>query len=166
MTNGKEDTPLKDLDELEIDPDELREAELLALALEEKSVASPPNEALEAAALLRVLRDDELAPDREAAILDDVLRNVRVEAPRESTGFRFSLLWAALGLGALVLVISLDRSQDSYAARAQLPTPRIELLEAQAARLSGGDKATLERELATYRKQVFSNLRTGKPKEF
>src|SRR6516225_7440903 len=120
------------LDEDEPTPEELAEAERLALALDRgHSAGGAPEDALEAAALLRFSKDGgTLAPERSERILDDVL--ARAKPRREKARLGATLLGlltlSAAGAASIALVV---RSQAPEPA--SLPRPPRGLLEAQLA---------------------------------
>jgi hypothetical protein len=143
------------------DNEELEAARLLALALDGRSVPQAPREAVEAAALLRTLHQPELSDDRAEAILKQLLAETKPQRQRAPRSLGWSLLWASLSLSALLLALWREQRADSEASAlsAPLPPPSVALLEAQAARLQGGEVASYEQELLAYRKQVMSSLR-------
>lgn len=138
-------------------PEELREAEELARALDRgHGGSSLPEDALGAAALLRYSKNGAtLSPERSDAILADAIAGVgrRRKGPR-----RFFLL-SAVGLSmaaALVLFILRSESQRS----APLPAPSEALLTAEldAARPNAENAVALGTEMQPYRESVYAVL--------
>jgi hypothetical protein len=127
-------------------PEELREAEALARALEGRD-ADAPADALETAALLRASRNAELSEVRARAV------RARI-APRARHWHWMAPLGLAAATAATVIVMIAHRRQMP----AMIPVPSAALLAAQAeaARPKGG--TLLEREMVTYRQQVLSAL--------
>lgn len=153
MTDGSD---LHDNELGEVDEAELEQAERLARALDERAESAAPEDALEAALLLRVLNDGELSDERARALAPEVLRSVRVQSRRSR--LVWSLLSAALGLGALLVVLRLDRRDQPVA---RLPEPSVDLLTSQASLLSGEKTAEYPRQMAAYRQQVWTALHSA-----
>ena len=134
-------------DEKEPTPEEQREAEALARALEGQE-ANAPADVLEAAALLRASRSAELSDVRARAIRQRILpvRHWHWMAPL-----------GALGAALATLIVM-------FVARRQVPTPlpapSPALLSAQAesARPKGADAQLLDREMVAYRARVLGAL--------
>lgn len=145
----------------EADTEEREEAARLALALEGRSVREVPEEALEAALLLRVMEDGELSSERAAAILEELERTAPGQTER-TRRLPWPWLVTALGMCALGVVIGLDRLGSSAPPRAAfLPEPSIELLASQATRFDGPETAEYRMRMAEYRERVFASLRGG-----
>jgi hypothetical protein len=143
-------------EEREVDEAEQLEAERLARALDERAESAVPEDALEAALLLRVLADGELSDARADELEAEVLQSVRVRPPQRA--LVWSTLSAALGLAALVLVLWFDRRQPPLV---RLPEPSVDLLAAQAALLSGEPSVEYPRQMAAYRQEALVALRAG-----
>jgi hypothetical protein len=146
-----------------IDPSEQLEAERLARALEGRSERNAPQDALETGLLLRVLEDNALSPEREQAILDELLSAPVREQPRRRA-WGWSLLWAGLGLSALSVLVVVDRGLVGSSAppiAASLPEPSLELLRAQAAGLGGVQDPAYAAAKAEYRREILSSVRGG-----
>jgi hypothetical protein len=150
----------------EMDPEELREAEALAQALD-RGTGGPdlPEDALEAAALLRYSRDGgALAPAREDAILDEVLaagERAHARKPeRERSVPWWRLLFGFAGVAAIaVLVLLVLDIDEAPRGAALLPAPSAGLIEAQLARLEDprADER-FEREMREYRGEVYAAI--------
>jgi hypothetical protein len=154
---------------------ELREAEMLARALERGvSPEAPPEEALEAALLLRVAQDPALSSSRRQAIWEELAghRSLSVRSTHESEEVRpfawFWLLVPAFGVGALVLYLGVGDTQSGLvamkaAAAEGIPPPSPQLLEAQARLLGARAPTSSERRefterMGEYRSAVLSVL--------
>jgi hypothetical protein len=151
------------MEEDDLTPEEQREAEALALALE-RGRASPglPQDALETAALLRYAQDGgELDPRRQAEILDEVVRTARVRRqPTESLWQRlrwpFGLIAAAASSAAAAWLVFAPFGRSEAIA---LPAPPASLFAAQAAAATkGADIGALDREMQGYRVAVYDAL--------
>src|SRR5262249_6385813 len=116
-------------------PEEEREAQALARALDGED-AQAPADALEAAALLRASRDSELSDVHARAIREQII-------PRPRRGHWAMPLGALAAVAATVTVLVLARRQSPT----PIPTPSPMLLAAQAeaARPHGGHE--LDREM-------------------
>jgi hypothetical protein len=145
-------------------PEELREAEALARALEgEAGAGAAPPEALEAAALLRYARSEgALAPGRQAAVGERVRAPVAAALrPR-----RRWWLWAGLaplataGALSLLLVRAQRPKLAASVAPMLLPPPSAALLQTQAAAARGDARALgrLDLEMREYRQAVYARL--------
>lgn len=146
--------------------DELRQAQALAHALERgAAIESLPDDALEAAVLLRLAEDSELDAEAGARIwqeLDHALAVREGQAATSDRGFA-SLRWLwlmvpTLGAAGVMLYLA-SVGQDPIAAKS-LPPPSEELLQAQARWASGGEdeRRHFEREMDQYRAQVYAQL--------
>lgn len=159
-------------------PEELREAEALARALEgAPSEAAPPPEALEAAALLRhAHRGGELDPAR-AQVIAAGLRAQVQQQPRPPRRRRWIWLLPPLAVGAAALVLLLPmtllRRPDSVPPPAvtgplprltAFPAPGAALLAAQAEAARGGGQGLgdLDAQMRAYRQALFARLREGR----
>jgi len=136
-------------------PEEKREAEALARALEGQASDGPaPPEVMETAAHMRYVQSGgALAPER-AAALAATLKS----APRARPG-RAWLVGGIAGLAAataLVIMVPLTMRRSQPAARA--PRPSLSLLRAQANATRGGVQAlaALDAEMRAYRAQLLS----------
>jgi hypothetical protein len=148
--------PLSHDDLGEVDEAELLEAERLARALDERAEPDASEDALGAAALLRVLNDGELRDERARLIEREVLDNVRARPPRRA--LVWSALSAALGLTALGLVLWFDQPERAFA---ELPEPSVELLSSQASALTGVPDGDYAAQMAAYRQRVWRSVRSG-----
>lgn len=143
----------------DIDDIELREAEALAAALDRgRASEGLPDDALETAALLRYSEDGgALAPDREDALLEEVLHVADRVAAREPRR-RAARGWVFGGLGlaaGLALLIALRPEPPSTV----LPTPSARLLQAQLARMDDAShEPRFDDEMRAYRGAVYSAL--------
>jgi hypothetical protein len=146
-------------------PEELREAEALARALDgAPSDAAPPPEALETAALLRH-GGGELDPARAQALAAKLRAEVR---PRPRRRLWPVLVPLALGVAVLVILPSalLLRSRQlppSAVSPAGLPAPTAALLAAQAEAARGHEQAlgALDAQMRSYRRALFARLQEG-----
>lgn len=156
MTDTRDDRELAAADD-----EELEAARLLAQALDGRSSPQAPLDAIEAAALLRTTQQPELGDERAEAILKQLLSDTKPQQQRSPRSVGWSLLWASLGLSAVLLVLWREQRENSEASAlgAPLPPPSVALIEAQAVRLQGGEVAGYEQELLAYRKQVLSTMR-------
>jgi len=140
-------------EETEPTPDELREAEALARALDGRSSATPaPQDALETAALLRYARDGgALAPERERALA------ARVRATWRSR--RARVLTSALA-GSLALAASLLLLLRTSSPALDVPAPPLTLLSAQAraAAREPGALGALDAETQRHRRALHARL--------
>jgi hypothetical protein len=134
---------------------ELREAELLARALEDRegpgSDPAPLDDALGAAWLLHSARSGDLGELRARAVLARIW-----PAPSSRSRLRAAGAAAAALAAAAAFVASRAR------APASLPAPPISLLRAQLAAARPGapaDLADLDRRMAEYRQTVYEALR-------
>jgi hypothetical protein len=143
-------------------PEELREAEALARALDGAPPGSaPPPGALETAALLRYAQSaGQLDPARAQALAAKVRGELR---PRRR---RWSLILAPLALGvagafALVLMFTPATPRRPAASLSSLPTPAPSLLAAQteAARGRSQALADLDAQMRAYRRTLFEKIR-------
>jgi hypothetical protein len=134
---------------------ELRDAELLARALEDPAGPgtdlAPVEDAVAAAWMLRASRRDDLAELRARAVLDRVWK--RRTQPIRSCAAAGALAVAA---AAAVAIVALRPRGP-----AELPPASVPLLQAQLAAArpgATGALAPLERQMAAYREQVYSAL--------
>jgi len=137
-------------------PEELREAEALARALDGAAPESaPPPEALEVAALLRHAHGDgQLDPARAQELAARLRANVR--PPRR----RWLWLLAPLVVGTAALVLLLPAPRPQLPQLTALPAPSAALLAAQAEAARGrGQLSGLDAQMRTYRRQLFERLR-------
>ena len=152
------------MEEDDLTPEEQREAEALALALE-RGRASPglPQDALETAALLRYAQDGGgLDSRRQAEILDEVVRTARVRREQtQSLWWRlrwpFGLVAAAASSAAAAWLVFAPFERDEHAVT--LPAPPPSLLAAQAAAATkSADIGALDSEMRGYRVAVYDAL--------
>jgi hypothetical protein len=145
-------------DESDPTPEELREAEALARALERQaSAGDAPRDALETAALLRYARDGgALPPERERALADRL--RARPAAPSRRTRILVSALAGTLAAAASVLL-----ALRANAPRVEAPVPPLELLTAQAraAAREPGALAALDLEMQRHRRALHASLGLG-----
>jgi len=148
----------RDDDELSPSEEEIAEAEALARALDRGAAGGPvPEDALGAGHLLRYAKDHgALDPARQQAILDEVLRDARVPAPKR--GARWSLLGAlALASAAAIVMVTTRRNEPAVAVR--LPPPPRALLEAELdATRSREGLSALHGEMTQYRARMYAAL--------
>lgn len=141
--------------ELEPTEEELAEAEALARALERGVADAPPEDALEAAAVLRFSRDGgRLAPERGEAILETVLAEARPASPPQRAPLWRWLVPVSLAAVAAVVALTL---RPPAARPLALPAPSEALLRAQAA-AAAGDGRALDEAMASYRGEVLASL--------
>ena len=144
-------------DDDEPNDEELREAEALARALERGHGAGAPDDALQAAALLRYSRDGGALDEARAAILfEDAMSRAR----RPARASRKAWFLGALGLSAAGVATWLTAVSLS-APRADLPPPPAGLLAAQldAATNHAASLSALRAETASYRTAVYAALK-------
>jgi hypothetical protein len=144
-------------------PEERRAAAELARALE-RGTGSPPEDALEAASLLRYARSGgELPADRRDAILNEVLATARApEAPVTLfRRFRWAVGAAVAACAALLLFIA-ARDRVTGDQMAALPEPPAALLQAQVAVAGGAEpRKRLDDEMKSYRVSMYAALGAG-----
>ena len=151
-------------DDDEPTPEELREAEALARALEGATPESaPPPEALEVAALLRHAKSGgELDPSRAQAIAAGLRASVRPLRRRRWLWIAAPLAVGAAGL--LLLPVTLTRREShsfpvgiTGPKPRPLPAPPASLLAAQAQAARGQPRALaeLDTQMRTYRQALF-----------
>jgi len=159
-----------------ISEQELQEAEALARALERGAAdRTPPEDALEAAALLRIAHRPELSAERKQAVWQNVLAETaatraKASETKAASSFGWRWLWAlvpAAGVGILVLSVqvgswrdaaSMDQAISSREAFA-VPPPPQRLLEAQAQFLGDPSKrGAFDEQMAAYREVVLAAL--------
>lgn len=144
-------------------PKEQAEAEALARALvsggDGEVDPAAPDDAREAAALIG-LDAAELSPDREAAVWERIQAGLPDPAADPRPAWRRWLLPVgslAAAAAALVLVVAWPGAP----APTPLPRPEADLLQAQA-QAAAGDRvaaARLERDMRSYRRDVYAKLR-------
>ena len=127
---------------------ELRDAELLAEALEQREPGrdlAPVDDALGAAMLVRASRGEGLSALRARAVLERVW-------PKRT--------WVRPLVAALAAIAAASAWFFLQPVRpAKLPAPGVELLRAQlSAARPGASTARLDAEMAGYRRQVYSSL--------
>jgi hypothetical protein len=139
-------------------PDELREAEALARALEgQPGEAAAPPEALEAAAFLRH-GGGELDPNHAAALAARLRAEIQ---PRRRTW----LWWLApLVAGATAVALCVPARRHELPSLTSLPSPPPALLAAQAQVARGQGRAIddLDGQMRAYRKEMFRRLREAR----
>lgn len=147
-----------------------RQADALARALEREGGADDlPEDALEAAALLRYSIDGgELAADRKAAILEEVLSTARAPGKAAPSDRRRGLspwrrwLLPAGGLAAaasVALALWIGGRHASVLEPTRLPLPTATLLTAQLEAAGGsGDVTHLSGEMRVYRHEMYAAL--------
>ncbi len=137
--------------------EELAEAAALARALERGTAQSPPEDALQAAALLSFSRDGaELSQDRADKILADVFAEAKVRRPEKASAWWRWLVPASL-VGVAATAAVLISINPGVSDPTTLPAPTQSLLQAQAAAASG-DTDSLGEAMDNYRSSVLSNL--------
>ncbi len=147
---------IDELDELEPTEEEVAEAAALARALERGVAQAPPEDALEAAAVLRFSRDGgQLDPERGERILQTVLAEVKTRrAPHPSSRWRWLIPAGVASAAAAALVLTL---RSPAVTTPTLPTPSETLLRAQAA-AAAGDGRALDEAMASYRGALLASL--------
>ncbi len=150
------------IDDDDIDERELREAEALARALERGSAMDElPDDALEAAALIRYSRDGgALAKEREDRLLEDVLAAAeRVGGRERERAPVWRWVFGVLGFAAVTaLFFLIVRAPDAPAPTA-LPAPSPRLLELELARLEDDEaEPRFDAEMRAYRGEVYAAL--------
>ena len=142
-------------------PEEQREAEALARALEGDASAAPPADVRATVGMLRHAgRGAALAPDRAAAVRARAAETLVRPARR-----RARWLWlaapVAAAAAAVVLVMVVRRPPSPGAL--PLPAPSLPLLAAQAAAARGDARAldTLDQQMRAYRASMFRQLTGG-----
>lgn len=136
-------------------PEELREAEALARALDgDPSGSAPPPEALEVAALLRHAHGQGLDPARAQALAAQLRSQVR--RPRR----RWPWLLAPVLAGAAAVALLIPWRRRELPALSAMPAPSPSLLAAQAEAARGGVPALsgLDAQMRAYRRQLFDRL--------
>jgi len=163
MTMDEHDPDDAPLDEMS--DEERAEAEALAQALERGSGKDLPEDALEAAALLRYSAGgDALGEGRMDAILEDVFESVKAKAPAEAAPSPWLswLKWlvpvGALAAAGAYALVALGPSGPAIAT--ELPRPDVALLTAQArvASQSEGSEVALASAMGDYRGAVLGSL--------
>jgi hypothetical protein len=141
-------------------PEELREAEALARALEGAPAESaPPPEALETVALLRYGQSGgQLDPARARGLAAKVRGELR---PRRRRWWWIAVTPLAVGAAGLVMVSLVHRRG---AALPPLPAPAPALLAAQAEAAQGRPQALAELDLQmrAYRQAMYARLREAR----
>lgn len=150
------------IDDDDIDEHELREAEALARALERGSATEElPDDALEAAALIRYSRDGgALAKEREDLLLQDVLAAADRAARREpARAPAWRWLFGVLGFAAATALFFLIVRAPEAPPPTALPAPGPRLLELELARLEDGEaEPRFDSEMRAYRGEVYAAL--------
>ncbi|RLB53888.1 MAG: hypothetical protein DRJ42_10640 [Deltaproteobacteria bacterium] len=158
----------------ELSPEELAEAEALRRALD-RGAGDPalPDDALEAAALLRYSAgDDELGEGRMDAILGDVFAEAKVPAQPDEEEAKTApwlgwLKWlfpvgglAAAAAVAMLAVMSAEPAPMDGTAATRLPAPTAALLRAQAQAAGPGEEGqlALASAMGSYRGAVLGSL--------
>lgn len=160
---------MRDVTDDDPDPDELREAEALARALERGVDPSGdlPDDAFSAAALLRYgTVDGALSDERRDAILEEVLSTARAPRVEERAPLLRWLRWLVpvaglAGAAAAALLVVQLQTQVAPSAHAELPPPPVELLRAQASaagRATPEAIAELDRRMRGYRGAFHGSL--------
>jgi hypothetical protein len=141
-------------DDDEPTPEERREAEALARALDgAPSDSVPPPEALETAALLRhAKRGGELDPARALALAAKLRAGVR--APRRRWPW-IALAPLALGAAALLLMPTMLARKAGPGPVLPPPAPSLLAAQAEAARGQLGALADLDARMRAYRQALF-----------
>ncbi len=172
MANPDDNEPPFELSDDEPSELELAEAAALARALERGTSGEhpPPEDALEAAALLRVATEPALEQRRRAAIWDELEAELERRQEVRPAGTNEGLLrwlWTLVPLaGVAAVVFYMSRGGDEAPASSaqlavELPVPSRDLLEAQARLLnapSQAERAAFEEEMGQYRQQVYASL--------
>jgi hypothetical protein len=137
-------------------PEELREAEALARALEGDKSAAPPPDVSAAAGLLRYARGNDLPPDRAEAIRGPLGKTV-VPSQRRPRWWLWLLPPLAAATTAGVLLSPLRRPSSLSTSPA---TPSSALLAAQAAAARGDSQAldALDQHMRAYRQSMLRQL--------
>jgi hypothetical protein len=138
-------------------PEELREAEALARALDGAATdAAPPPEALEVAGLLRHAKSGgQLDPARAQALA----AKLRAELRPRRRWLWLGLTPLAVGAAALVLAPVLHRPLPALPV---LPAPAgLLAAQAEAARGRGQAIAELDAQMRAYRQRLYQKLREG-----
>jgi len=151
-------------DDDEPTPEELREAQALARALDgAPSESAPPPEALEVAALLRhAQRGGELDPARAQALAATLRAGVR---PPRRRWLWIALVPVAAGVTAMIVLALAPTSGRVTGSRLRsLPAPSASLLHAQAEAARGQSQslADLDAQMRAYRQTLFARLREGR----
>jgi hypothetical protein len=171
--SDRDDEELDELGEEELSEGELREAAALVRALERGTAEEPPEEALEAAALLRYAQSGgDLEEARSEALLEEIMGEARWPEPREEEPaeglplFGRLLRWLSLG-AALTAAVALAwvatgglPSASGPASPAALPAPSAALISAQAAAFSGGEeeRERFASQMSGYRGELYAAL--------
>jgi hypothetical protein len=162
MSNADDEPRVSGEDDLDVTAEEAAEAEALAHALAGKSVHLQ-GEVLEGVGLMRLSRR-ELSVGSSARIEAELLTG---RGPTQGIAQpRRSWWWIALAALApaavIVLVLRAPGSKNEaemVAVHASLPSPEIEVLQAQASWLnSDAERPGFEREMHAYRKLVLASL--------
>lgn len=137
--------------------EELAEAAALARAMERGVAEAPPEDALQAAALLNFSRDAaELPKDRADKILADVFAEAKVRRPEAASPWWRWLVPAGL-VGVAATAAVLVAINPGFADPTELPAPSRSLLQAQVDATTG-DPGSLDEEMESYRTSVLANL--------
>jgi len=149
-------------------PEELREAEALARALEGDPQAAPPADVMPAVGLLRHARARGLDPARAQALGAKLRAEVTARPPRRWLWFLLPPLLVTAAAGLLLVPMATSPSAPPVASHSpSAPPPPARpseaLLAAQAA-VARGDRGaldTLDREMRGYRRALFVSMAEG-----
>jgi hypothetical protein len=147
----------------DVTPEELREAEALARALERGTADDAmPEDALETAAMLRYAHDEgHLTPEREGAILDELLARFPARGAARARPRFLRWLIPVVGLtSATAVVILVLRPAPEGGPISAVPAPSRELLEAQLEAAQGEPESgvALDRAMSAYRSELYAAL--------
>lgn len=154
-------------DDEEPSQDELAEAEALARALDRGVASSVSEEALEAAALLRVSQQPELKKERSQQLWSELEAGAKFSDSAASRDSKQPWLWVLLPMlaGAAALLVVLDVGESGSdappLAAAPIPEPPTALLEAQADYMNSDETETreaFEQHMGEYRNAVLASL--------
>lgn len=139
-------------------PEEIREAEALARALEgDESSSDAPEDALQAAALLR---SGELSEQRSQAVFERVVAGSDLEKSEPADRLRWLIPVGGLVAAAVVGLLLLLPGTLSSPVSTSLPPPGAALLQAQGRAARGGVEGlvALKGEMQGYRKNMYLAL--------
>jgi hypothetical protein len=141
-------------------PEELREAEALARALEgAPSESAPPPEALETAALLRHAHGGgQLDPARAQALAAKLRAEVR---PRRRRWWWAVLVPVAVGTAGVMLFATTMQRRGPALPPLPAPGPAVLAAQAEAARGRPQALADLDAQMRAYRQALYARLREG-----
>jgi len=138
-------------------PEEQREAEALARALEgDPSGSAPPPEALEVAALLRHAHGEGQLDPARAQVMAAALR-AGVRRPRRH--WPWLLMPLAAGATAVTLLLSTTRAPLPPLPPLPAPGPALLAAQAEAARGGGQSLGSLDTQMRAYRRELFERMR-------